>query len=480
MPHALSHHRTDAVRVPPQSIAAEQAVLGGLLLEPTAWTRVTGHVEEADFLRSDHRLIWRAIQTLHEQGRPFDAVTVAEWFEAQGLAERVGGGSYLIELASTTPGAANAEAYADIVHDKAVLRRLIEFGSGLVNDAFEPHGRDSADLIARAQQGVIELLPRQRNGWQQPRAGLQAWYDDLVARYQRDGAMIGLATPWRDLNAATGGLQPEELTLVAARPSMGKSVFGLNLAIFAAMAGLHVALVSLEMSAFQLYRRGVAALAKVPHNWLRRPGGNDELWQRTHTAMQRLRELPLSIDDSSDLSVAEVMMRARALHLERPVELLVVDHVHDFRINAREARFEVGKIAQGLKTLAKEFHCPVVGLAQLNRSLNARVDKRPTLADLRESGELEQKADLIVFLHREDYYDRNTHLQDVVELHLAKGRDLRAGQTIPLRNDFAHMRLRNWTGPLPEPTADSATPATATAQRWEHVYNEELWPRGRA
>lgn len=456
----------EQVRVPPQSIEAEQAVLGGLMLAPKALCRVRDLLTEGDFYRRDHQLIYHAICELADATppKPFDPVTLVDWFKAQGLDEQVQGGAYVVELANNTWSAANIVAYAQIVADKATLRRLIDVGTEIVNDGFQPEGRSTEDILANVQSAIVAMQPKQRGGLQPAADSLNDWFEDLQRRYEANDRMTGLPTPWHEVNQHTHGLQPGELCLLAARPSMGKSIAGMNLALFSALRGKRTAVFSLEMNRRQIHRRNIASLSNVPHDWLLAPhGGEEEYWDRVASAVKQIKSAKLHIDDTADLTIGQVMARARTLHLQEPIELLVVDHTHDFKIKTDQARFELGRVAQGLKTLGKEFNCPVVALAQLNRNVNNRADKRPNMADLRESGELEQKGDLILFLHREDYYDKETHLRGVVELIVAKGRDIEAGKTIHLRNDYAHMALRDWEGPLPIAPIVSKP---KTADRW--------------
>lgn len=432
----------DTLRTPPQSLEAERAVLGGVMVDHKALHRVADLLDAADFYQDSHRAIWKAIEDLTERRQPYDAVTVAATLEAKGADREAC--SYVIDLARGTFTTANVVAYAKIVADKALLRRVIDFGGELVNSGFNPDGRDTADILAEAQQGMIGMQPKQRGGLEPAKDSLGDWYQDLQARYERGDALTGMPTPWSDLNKRTHGLQKGELILLAARPSMGKSVAGMNLALFTALRGNNTAVFSLEMGKRQIHRRNIASLANIPHDWLLAPNDDGEdYWPAMNAALSRIKQAPLHIDDTADLTIGQVMARARMLHLKQPLELIVVDHVHDFKIKASEARFEYGRIAQGLKTLAKEFDCPVVALAQLNRNVNGRGDKRPNLADLRESGELEQKGDLIVFLHREDYYDKACPNPGVVEMLIAKGRDIEAGVTVYLQNDYAHMALRD-------------------------------------
>lgn len=440
------------MRVPPQSIAAEQAVIGGLLLYADAWRKVEGSLEPADFYRRDHQLIFGAIRSMVERERPFDAVSLGEWFEAQGMSEQVAP-DYLINLASTTPSAANIAGYAKVVGDKALARRMVSIGTEIADAAYDPRFEPD-EGIAAAQVLMQGLAPSQTGGLVSITDTLPDWFEDLRHRFDLGTSVTGVPTPWKDLNDATHGLQDGELIILAGRPSMGKSIAGLNIADFAAV-DRHVALFSLEMSKKQINRRGISAAGGVPHEWLLAPSGSDEYWAKVTTAVRDRRALQLSVDDTPALRITQLMARARALHARNPIRLLVVDHIHDFKIDAKLVRFEYGEIAQGLKTLAKEFNCPVLALGQLNRGVSTRTDKRPTMADLRESGEIEQKADMIIFIHRDEYYDKNTQMRGIVELILAKGRDVEAGKSVFLRNDYAHMALRDRDGDLPEaPEAD--------------------------
>lgn len=448
----------DSLRVPPQDLLAEQNVLGGLMLAPDRLAELSGWLAGEDFYRRDHQLIYRAITELAQKDKPFDAVTLGEWFESMGLANHVQGGAYLIELASTVFSAANVAAYAEIVAEKARLRRLIEVGTEAVKDGFQPSGRSADEIVDTLQHRIVELLPRQRGGLRHAGETLNVWFERFTERYGRGDRMTGLPTPWAKLNDATHGLQPGKLYLLAARPGMGKSVCGLNLGLFTALRGHTTGVFSLEMPTDECHDRNIAALSRVPLDWVAAPHSDtDEDWlARMQPAIRDLRTAPLFIDDTAGLSVRQFEARARRMHRQQKLELLVIDHLHEFSVDPKLARFEYGQAAQVCKKLAKEWSIPVVALCQLNRSVTGRNDKRPIMSDLRESGELEQKADVIMFLHREDYYDtpdQQTHLQGVVEMHIAKGRSIKAGARIYLRNRFDQGRLEDWEGPLPTPSS---------------------------
>lgn len=449
------------LRVPPQSVEAERAVLGGLMISGESWPLVSDTLTEADFYRREHQLVWRGIEALANAGKPFDVVTLGEWFESQGLAGEVANGAYLLDLSQAVHSAANIRAHADIVADMSARRKLISAGTDMVNDGFQPEGRELSELLASASQRLAELQPAQRGGLRRASESLSAWFERFTRLYERGDRMTGMPTPWKGINAVTHGLQPETLYLFAGRPSMGKSVLGLNLALFAAMRGHTTGLFSLEMSTFDCHNRNIASLSGVPHDWIAAPvkvdeesvNGEEDYSSRMHRALRDIKAAPLYIDDTPSLTVRQFEARARRMHHRQPLDLLVVDHIHDFRIDPKLSRFEYGAIAQAGKNLAKEWGIPVVMLAQLNRNVTGRTDKRPTLADLRESGELEQKGDVIGFLHREDYYDspeHKTHLQGVVEFHFAKGRNIRAGERVNLKNRFDVMRLDDWEGPIPQ------------------------------
>ena len=441
------------LRVPPHDLGAEQSVLGGLMLAPDAMAKVSDWLTEADFYRADHRLIFRAITTLIDRKSPVDAVTLGDWFDANDLAGMMGGIGYLIELANSTPSAANIVAYAEIVVEKARLRSVISAGTQLAEAAWG-RGADSQQLIATAAHDLAQMqASKLRGGLEPAKVGMKRMQTELMARYQRGPALLGQPWPWKGLNDCTKGLRDGVLYVVGARPSMGKSIFGLQTAVFSALRGSNTAFFSVEMGADECMGRAVACVGEIPHDWVESPNDKDIdaefYWVRLTDATQRIIESPLLIDETPAISINQLMARARRAHMQKPLRLIVVDHMHDMAIDPKQARFEYGLIAQGAKTLAKELHCPVILLAQLNRS-SAVAGKRPTMTDLRESGEIEQKADVILFLHREDYHDKNTHLKGVVEVIPSKGRNIRTGSTIYLQNTFSEMRMQDWIGDLPE------------------------------
>jgi len=447
------------LRVPPQSIEAEQAVLGGIMLSPDSLAEVADVLREELFYRRDHQLIYAGILELKEKSRPYDAVTLGEWFESQGLGEEIAGGAYLIELASTTPSAANVRAYAEIVADKAILRQFIELGTGMVNDGFAPDGRESHELIAGASSRLSELgsVRATSGGLRYVRSALSAAYDEIVARYQGT-ASPGLVPPWQNVAGILPGLEDTDLMILAARPGMGKTAAALEFCDAAASRGRHVALFSLEMSTQQITTRLISQQSGIDSSKLRREGGlEDEDWSILTDAIRALKEMPLAIDDEACVNIAALAARARRMHAklkakgEPGLGLIVIDYLQLMEGTGKgdKRHEEVSEISRGLKLLAKELKCPVIALSQLNRSLESRTDKRPTMADLRESGALEQDADVIAFLYRDDYYtkDRST-APGIAEFILGKNRH-GATDTAYLRHDLSRFRFHDHHGPRP-------------------------------
>jgi len=456
--------RIDTLRVPPQSVDAEQSVLGGLMLDPRALPKVVDWLAAEDFYRRDHRVLYGAIVDLAGRGKPVDAVTVGEWLEAQGLAEQVGGVGYLVELHNTQASAANITAHAEIVVELARKRQAIELGTELVNRGFERAG-SSAELVAYAQQGLANLSPVRHTGLVPARDGLSRWWQEVLERNDRPG-LIGLPTPWKGLNDATKGLRPGRLYVLAGRPGMGKSILGGQLAAFTALREERTALFSLEMGAEEVHQRNVSALSGVPHDFLDQPESGSDYWAQLNPAIASLKVAPLLVDDTPALSAPQLCARAERAHMQAALSLVVVDHLHEMAVDPRDRVNALGDAARKLKGLAKRLNVPVVLLAQLNRANTKADDKRPTLTDLRASGAIEEVADVVMLIHREDYYHRDTHLRDVVEVFIAKGRNIRSGVTVNLLNRYDVMRADDWRGPLPERPAQDVAKQPASASGW--------------
>ena len=409
-----NENRIEQLRVPPQSVEAEQAVLGGLMLDPTAFDKVADQLNEDDFYRRDHQSIYRAIRELVEKSKPCDAVTVGEWFESQGLAELVAGGAYLVELAASTPSAANIKAYAEIVRDKAVQRKLIDVGTGIVNDGFQPEGRDSTELLAKAEQEVFAIAESHSRGKQDftpVRKALIDAFEILQVRASTGGGITGLPTGYEDFDRMTAGLQPTDLIILAARPAMGKTTFALNIAEYAALKSKKaVAVFSMEMSAEQLAMRLISSLGRVNAKRLKTGDLEDEDWSRVTGAITQLNGIKIFIDDTPGLAPEVLRAKARRLKRENDLGLIVIDYLQLMQVpgNNENRATEISEISRSLKALAKELNVPVIALSQLNRSLESRTDKRPMMADLRESGAIEQDADMIVFIYRDEYYNKES------------------------------------------------------------------------
>jgi replicative DNA helicase len=425
-----AEQRVDQLRVPPQSVEAEQAVLGGLMLAPDAYDRIADQLTDNDFYRRDHQLIFRAIRELAEKSKPFDAVTLGEWFESMGQSELVAGGAYLIELASTTPSAANIAAYAEIVRDKAVLRQLIEVGTGIVNDGFQPDGRESGEILAKAEQDVFAIAEagaRGRTDFVAMNKALSEAFDVLQTRYANGGSVTGLPTGYTEFDEMTAGLQPTDLIILAARPAMGKTTFALNIAEHAAIRTKKaVAVFSMEMSSSQLALRLISSNGRVNAQRLRSGQLEDEDWSRVTSAIRMLREAKIFIDDTPGLSPEVLRAKARRLKREHDLGLVVIDYLQLMSVpgNTENRATEISEISRSLKHLAKELNVPVIALSQLNRSLEQRADKRPVMADLRESGAIEQDADIILFIYRDDYYNKeNSPDKGLAEVIIGKQRN---------------------------------------------------------
>ena len=423
--------RIEQLRVPPHSIEAEQAVLGGLMLAPEAYDRINDKLTANDFYRRDHQLIYRAIAELAEKNRPFDAVTLGEWFESQGHMDLVAGGAYLVELASTTPSAANIAAYAEIVRDKAVMRQLIEVGTEIVNDAFQPEGKESDEMLAIAEQKVFAIAEqgaRGRTDFVAMNDALKDAFEVLRVRSESGGTVTGLPTGYTEFDMMTAGLQPTDLVILAARPAMGKTTFALNIAEYAAIKSKKaVAVFSMEMSAGQLAMRLISSVGRINATRLRTGQLEDEDWSRVTSAIRILKDqAKVFIDDTPGLSPDVLRSKARRLKREHDLGLIVIDYLQLMSVpgNNENRATEISEISRSLKGLAKELNVPVIALSQLNRSLETRTDKRPVMADLRESGAIEQDADMIVFIYRDEYYNKeNSPDKGLAEIIIGKQRN---------------------------------------------------------
>jgi len=439
----------DALRVPPNSIEAEQAVLGGLMLSPDSLDKVADKLTDDDFYRRDHRMIWRAINELAGKGMPCDAITLGEWFIANDMAEMVGGATYLMELANSTPSAANIAAYGDIVREKSVLRQLIDAGTSITEDGFRPEGKSVQEVMELAEQRVFRIAESGARGKKDivsVREAAGEAFRMLSERYEKRGQLTGLSTGFTDLDELTSGLQPSDLVIIAARPSMGKTAFALNLAEAAAMRGKKsVAVFSMEMSASQLAFRLISSLGRVHAQHLRNGDLAEEDWPRVTSAITMLADAKIFIDDTPAMSPVEMRSRSRRLQREHGLGLIVIDYLQLMQVpgNSENRATEISEISRGLKALAKELNVPVIALSQLNRSLEQRADKRPMMSDLRESGAIEQDADVIMFIYRDEYYNKESPDKGLAEIIIGKQRN---GPTDTVKLAFLghYTKFENW------------------------------------
>ncbi len=426
----------EALKIPPYSISAEQAVIGALMLDKQAWDRVADFLIEDDFYRRDHQLIFRAIKMLAEKQSPLDVITLSETLEQLGWLEDCGGLAYLATLAKETPSAANIAAYADIVREKSVLRKLISSGSEIADLAFYPQGRQTIELIETAEQKVFHIADQYRRkgtGFSPIKPLLAKAIDRIEQLFQKDGHITGASTGFTDFDDMTSGMQPSDLVIVAGRPSMGKTSFAMNIAEHVAIKEqLPVAVFSMEMPGEQLAMRMISSLGRIDQHRVRTGKLEDDEWPRMTSAINILADTKLYIDDTPAMTPTEVRARCRRLAREHDGQLglVVLDYLQLMQAPGAESRVnEISDISRSLKALAKELNVPVVALSQLNRSLEQRPNKRPVMSDLRESGAIEQDADVIVFIYRDEVYNKDTNDKGSAEIIIAKQRNGPIGTT---------------------------------------------------
>jgi replicative DNA helicase len=450
----MADETLDSLKLPPNSVEAEQSVLGGLLLENEALDKIADVLSEVDFYRHDHRLIYHHICKLIEQSRPADIVTVAESLENSAELSSVGGIAYLGALAQNTPTAANIRRYAEIVRERSVMRKLVEVGSGIAESAYNPQGRDAQQLLDEAEAKIFKIAEsgnRSSQGFVDMKSLLPAVADRIDYLYQREnqGAVTGVPTGFDDLDERTSGFQPGDLIIVAGRPSMGKTAFSLNIAENVALdTKLPVAVFSMEMGATQLATRMIGSVGRLDQHRMRNGNLEDDDWVRLTTALGKLNDAPIYIDEGAGLSSFDVRARARRLHRQcGKLGLIVVDYLQlmagtSGRASENRAT-EISEISRSLKSLAKELDVPVVALSQLNRSVEQRPDKRPVMSDLRESGAIEQDADLILFIYRDEVYNPDSDDKGTAEIIIAKQRNGPIGR-VRLTFLGQHTRFENF------------------------------------
>ncbi|MCW8109160.1 replicative DNA helicase [Alteromonas ponticola] len=454
VPASGTDKNIEKLKVPPHSIEAEQSVLGSMLIDPDSWDKVAELVTENDFYNRSHQIIFKSILRLLSQNMPVDLITVSEELENHDQLDDAGGFAYLGELAKNTPSSANVTAYARIIAERAITRELIGVAHEIAEIGYNPEGRESADILDFAESKVFEIAEKRTGENEGPRnveSVLGKTIDRLEALIKTNKEVTGVTTGFTDLDKKTSGLQPSDLIIVAARPSMGKTTFAMNLCENAMMAEEKPVLVfSLEMPSEQIMMRMLASLSRVDQTKIRTAQLDDEDWARISNTMAMLKDKDnLFVDDSSGLTPMDVRSRARKLARERGgISLIMVDYLQLMRVPSLSDNrtLEIAEISRSLKALAKELEVPVVALSQLNRSLEQRADKRPVNSDLRESGSIEQDADLIMFIYRDEVYHENSEEKGVAEIIIGKQRNGPIGTSrLTFQGQFS--RFDNYAGP---------------------------------
>jgi replicative DNA helicase len=435
------------LRVPPHSIEAESSVLGGLLLDNGAWDRVGDLLVDSDFYRHEHRLIYAAIGALINASKPADVITVSEYIQNQGKTAEMGGLGYLNSLAQYVPSASNIRRYAEIVRERSILRKLVSASDEIATNAFNPQGKAIDRILDEAEQKIFNIGEegsRMKQGFQSMDTLVVELLDRVQEMADNPNDITGVPTGFYDLDRMTSGLQSGDLVVLAARPSMGKTAFAINIAEHVALnEGLPVAVFSMEMGASQLAVRVVGSIGRIDQGRLRTGKLHDDEWPRLTEAIEKLRTVSLHIDETPGLTPSELRANARRLSRQcGKLGLIVVDYLQLMSGSGGSGgdnrATELGEISRGLKMLAKELQCPVIALSQLNRSVEQRTDKRPMMSDLRESGAIEQDADIIMFIYRDDYYNKDSKDPGVAEIIIGKQRN---GPTGTVRLTF----LKNLT-----------------------------------
>ncbi|ACU69285.1 replicative DNA helicase [Catenulispora acidiphila DSM 44928] len=418
-------------RTPPQDIPAEQSVLGGMLLSKDAIAEVIEVIKAIDFYKPAHEAVFGAILELYGRGEPADPVTVAALLTKKGDINRIGGAPYLHTLINSVPTAANAGYYAEIVKERAVLRRLVEAGTRIVQMGYSTDGSDVEQIVDAAQQEMYNVTEARTSEDFIPLAdAMEGALDEIESISNRSGQMTGVPTGFHDLDALTNGLHPGQMVIIAARPAIGKSTLGLDLARSCSIKnGLTSVIFSLEMGRNEIIMRLLSAEARVALHHMRSGTMTDEDWARLARRMGPVSEAPLFIDDSPNMSMMEIRAKARRLKQRHDLQLVIIDYMQLMQHSSSNSKRpdsrqqEVSEISRSLKLLAKELEVPVIAISQLNRGPEQRTDKRPMMSDLRESGSLEQDADVIILLHREDAYERESPRAGEADLIVAKHRN---------------------------------------------------------
>jgi len=421
---------TEFLRVPPHSLQAEQSVLGGLMLDNQCWDTVADKVASEDFYRKDHRLIFDAIVDLAKRDEPFDVVTIAEVLGEADVLESVGGLAYLGALAKDTPSAANIISYAQIVRQRSVRRQLIHIGNEISDSGFDTEGRDINELLDEAESKVFKIAEqgaKAQKGFESIKDLLSVAVDKITDLHENQSSITGVSSGFSDLDEMTSGLQPSDLLIVAGRPSMGKTSFAMNLVENVGIqSGMPVAVFSMEMPGDALAMRMMSSLGRIDQHKVRTGQLDDDEWPRMQSSINLLAEAKIFIDDTAALSPIEIRARSRRLMKEHgQLGLIVLDYLQLMQSPSKsESRVaEISDISRSLKALAKELNVPVVALSQLNRNLEQRPNKRPVMSDLRESGSIEQDADVIIFIYRDEVYNEDSEAKGIAEIIIGKQRN---------------------------------------------------------
>lgn len=448
-------------KIPPQNMEAEQAILGGLLLDPPVWDEVCEIVSETDFYKPSHRRIYACLKEMNRKNLPTDLVTVGNWLNDRGDLESVGGIPYLAELIEQTPTSVNIGNWAKIVHDKALLRKIIQLNQQFVQKAFDQDFEDLPAFINNLESEVFALAQEKQNtGLVQANEIVKGSLERLEGLYGKNLSVTGVSSGWPELDDLTSGFQPGELCIIAARPSMGKTAFCLNLATYAAIHNKKkVAFFSVEMSSESVMMRLLSTVARISMSDLRVAHIADDGWPKLINAAAQISESSLFIDDSSGISPFEILSKCRRLKARQGIDMIIIDYLQLMSLKSKvdNREREVSEISKTLKAIAKELKIPVIALAQLNRGVEARQNRRPLLSDLRESGSIEQDADVIMMLYREEYYEKdNSDIRGVAEIIIAKQRN-GPTDTVKLlwKPEFGEFRSfeERARGPMP-PTPD--------------------------
>jgi replicative DNA helicase len=442
-------------KLPPHSLEAEQSVLGSLMMDSDAWNKVDDMLVEADFYRHDHKLIFRAMATLASDSSPLDAITVSEYLDRHGYTEETGGLEYLADLTKNTPSAANIKAYAEVIRERALIREMISAANEIADAGYNPEGRMSDELIDFAESTIFQIAEKRTTQGTGPKALeplLKSTLERMSEMQKAKGGVTGTPTGFTSFDKMTTGLQPADLIIVAGRPSMGKTTFAMNIAEHVALSenSKPVLVFSMEMPAEALIMRSLSSLARVDQTSIRSGQMKDQDWARIISTFNLLKtQGKMYIDDSGNMSPSEVRSRARRVARENDgISLIVLDYLQLMHVPGKGDNrvLEVSEISRSLKALAKELNCPVIALSQLNRSLEQRSDRRPVMADLRESGAIEQDADLITFIYRDEVYNKDTEHKGMAEVIIGKQRNGPIG-TVTLTFQGKFTRFDNYADP---------------------------------